>query len=1318
MSTITFQTTVKSIKLKEKDTYGSYAISVDPASPESGKMKICIPYFAYGTEEEWANWRKQFEQLKKRAGWTNGSTLFHNARILLRDAALQYFEMAKQSIQGDSVRAFQETLDAVSQMISPGKPALDLKRYMRDTSKPLSLTMDEYYARLEELNSLIPHFQAPGNTCFTREELRQIVECNVPRPWQAEYEASGQEFTQMSKLINYFKKCEAREQKGKNKKPKQLPVNGQPSNGNYKKREEKQKNKNKNHNDREQKWCAFHKSKTHNTAECRMKDKAKEEENHAIMSSDEECNQIVSEEGKDEIILEIPIAIEQGKGKYTLRKALLDGGSSRTLINASCVPKNAGITEERRRWKTKSGSFETTGSIMLPCKLPGFTTMRRIRHKAHIVQDKKNEEYDVILGRDFLVAMGIQMDFLEKTLTWDEVRIPMPTAKMSRDKLSEVFQQSVTLREAEERLGKILDAKYEKTDINEAIPDHLGEGDKQELLQLLKEFEDLFEAKLGTMPGQPYELPLRPNSKPYHAKAFPVPHIYVETVKKEVKRLVELGVLVEDANSEWAAPCFIIPKKNGQVRLVTDFRKLNKALIRTPFPMPRIAEILHGIQGFAYVTSLDFNMGYYSTRVSKRSSGVLTIILPWGKYQYTRLPFGISTAPDEFQRRMTSIFGDMECARVYLDDVLVITAGDFTQHLKDLRAVLNRVREAGMQVNVGKSNFVATETEYLGFLLTREGVKPLPAKVKAIQRMQSPTNKKELRRFIGMVNYYKDMWRLRAHLLTPLSALTGKKSIFTWGEEQQTAFEQIKLQICASVTLSYPDFQQPFVIFTDASTFQLGGVITQKGKPLAFFSRKLNSAQRRYTIMEQELLSIVEILREYRNILLGHKIVIYTDHKNLSCDNFQSARVQRWRLIIEEFGPEIKYVKGEHNIVADALSRHPMEAQTELQEENFLQDIDKEQDYPMSYEVIELFQEECPKLKNQEFRKNMTKETFKKRELWCFNNRIYIPTKLQPQVMEFYHEVLMHPGMNRTYQTMRPHFTWPKMKKDIEEWVSNCKICKAWKRDNTQYGKLPTKDPVTTPWTTVCIDTIGPYPRCEKKPELGKFWATTMIDPATGWFEIAPAFHRTAAEAARTLDEQWFCRYPRPQECIHDQGTEFTGADFQKVLNENGVTPKAITVKNPQANAVLERLHQVIGNHFRTSVDVNDDRVNALQAIAFAIRATYRTVTQASPAQLVFGRDMMMDTLFTANWKEIRDRKIRQVRIDNARENKTRVEHVYKEGDLVYLLLDLKTRAKMKRPTMGPYPIIQVRDNGTVVIQRGAYSETVNIRRLRPFNPQ
>jgi hypothetical protein len=210
-------------------------------------------------------------------------------------------------------------------------------------------------------------------------------------------------------------------------------------------------------------------------------------------------------------------------------------------------------------------------------------------------------------------------------------------------------------------------------------------------------------------------------------------------------------------------------------------------------------------------------------------------------------------------------------------------------------------------------------TEYLGFILIREGIKPQQQKVNAILQVAPPHNVKQVRSFVGMLNHYKAMIPCHSHPLTPLTALTKKNIKFEWTKEHQQAFDSLKNSLAREVVLAYPDFSVPFEIYTNTLKYQIGSIITQKDKPLAFNSRKLTNPQTRYTVTELELLAIVETLHEYKCILLGHLITIYMDHKNLTFSNFTTNCVTRWRLIVEEYSPKIVYLPSKRNIIADAI---------------------------------------------------------------------------------------------------------------------------------------------------------------------------------------------------------------------------------------------------------------------------------------------------------------------------------------------------------------------------------------------------------------
>ena len=416
--------------------------------------------------------------------------------------------------------------------------------------------------------------------------------------------------------------------------------------------------------------------------------------------------------------------------------------------------------------------------------------------------------YDLIIGRDLLRELGIVLDFKNNTIQWDDVEMPMKSNQQVQNEHFHIQEDKFYPSESD-RIKKILEAKYQPADLKEVIREasYLSREEQQQLYELLKRFETLFDGTVGKWEGVRADITLKPGVKPYHAKPYPVPKAHERTLKLEVERLCKARILKKVNHSEWASPHFIIGKKDLTIRMITDLRELNKRIQRNPYPIPKIQDLLLKLEGFMYATSLDLNMGYYHIELTPTAKKYCTIVFPFGKYEYQRLPMGLCNSPDIFQEKMSELMTGLEFVRVYLDDILCITCGTFKEHLHQLEQVFKRLKDAKLKVNLRKSSLAKPELEYLGYWITREGIKPVTKKIEALMKIQTPRTKRELRRFIGMINFYRDMWIRRSHILAPLAKLTSKSVKWKWTDVEQKAFDTIKKVISEEVQKCYYNIQ-------------------------------------------------------------------------------------------------------------------------------------------------------------------------------------------------------------------------------------------------------------------------------------------------------------------------------------------------------------------------------------------------------------------------------------------------------------------------------------------------------------------------------
>jgi hypothetical protein len=258
-------------------------------------------------------------------------------------------------------------------------------------------------------------------------------------------------------------------------------------------------------------------------------------------------------------------------------------------------------------------------------------------------------------------------------------------------------------------------------------------------------------------------------------------------------------------------------------------------------------------------------MGFSHFELSEELSNMSTFILPFGLFKYKRLSMvGLCVSPDVMQSKMTQLFNDCSHIKVYMDDILLFTKGTYGEHLNQVDEALERLRSKNMAINALKSFWAVDKVDYSGFRLTKQGILPQTKKVKAIMGMERPKNKKELRQFIGMVNYYRYMWKKQSHVLVPLDTLAGKNSKFEWKEEHYTtAFNEMKAIVSKETLLSFPEYSQRFELYVDASDKQLSAVLMQGKKVLAFFLKKLTEMMKKYGVREKEMLSVIESLKEF-----------------------------------------------------------------------------------------------------------------------------------------------------------------------------------------------------------------------------------------------------------------------------------------------------------------------------------------------------------------------------------------------------------------------------------------------------------------------
>ena len=735
-----------------------------------------------------------------------------------------------------------------------------------------------------------------------------------------------------------------------------------------------------------------------------------------------------------------------------------------------------------------------------------------------------------------------------------------------------------------------------------------------------------------------------------------------EEVKALLEQMLAKGV-VEPSSSPWAAPVVLVRKKDGSMRFCIDYRKLNEVTRKDAYPLPRIDVTLDALHGSCWFTTLDLLSGYWQVEVEEADRAKTAFCTPEGLYQFRVMPFGLCNAPACFQRLMDLVLSGLQWSQclVYLDDIIVL-GNSFETHIQNLDSVFQRLQEAGLRLKPAKCAFFRKEVQYLGHIISRQGVATDPEKVGKVASWPVPTSRREVQQFVGFANYYRRFIKDFAQLARPLHRLTERTAPFTWSHECQESFDQLRERLCSTPILAYPDFQRPFILDTDASDTGIGGVLSQmddqgRERVIAYGSRLLSKPERKYCVTRRELLAVVTFIQQYRPYLVCRKFTLRTDHGSLTwLRNFKEPEGQlaRWLERLQELDFEIVHRRGSAHRNADSLSRLPCIqcgrtshstaseiATTALQglpaqpsdnlREQQLADKTlgplirgKESgnkpmigsfESPTSANIRRLLQIWDQLVVNQGVLCRYSKSS----ETSGRGLQIVVPESLQTEVLADLHEGVAggHLGSDKTLGRLKERFYWPGHYEDVKEWCRNCAVCASRKSPPVR-PRAPLEPIIASyPMQLVAVDIVGPFP----ESEAGNCYILVVADYFTRYTEAYPLPNQEASTVANKLVNEFFLRYSPPERLHSDQGRNFESAIITETCRLLGVEKSRTTPYHPQSDGLVERFNRTLLDMLATAVgDRPFEWEKHLRRLCYAYNTSTHPTTGFPPFQLMFGR--------------------------------------------------------------------------------------------------
>lgn len=849
--------------------------------------------------------------------------------------------------------------------------------------------------------------------------------------------------------------------------------------------------------------------------------------------------------------------------------------------------------------------------------------------------------------------------------------------------------------------------------------------------QLFQEFPQLLRP---SMPPSDYRCPITHHIEtgdalPVFAKARPLVKDKYDAVRKEFNCLISDGIL-RPSKSQWSSPLHVVPKKDSaSYRPVGDYRALNSVTKPDRYPLPNMNTLSYHLYNSQIFSKLDLQRAYHQIPMHSDDVAKTAVTTPFGLYEYLSMPFGLRNAASTFQRFMDSLFKDIPFVFVYLDDILIFSSNE-QEHLTHLKTVFSILTSHYLRINLHKCEFLKESIVFLGYTLSFDGISIPKSRKQPILEHPVPLDFQGLRRFLGMVGFYRKLIPNFADLIFPLTELIRrfpKSNSLPWRDTEFQAFDTIKQAVADAITLPFPNPTcSSFHLVTDCSQFAIGAALHQVvddiTRPIAFYSAKLSAPQQRYSAFDRELLAAYMATLHFKPFLEGRQVTLFTDHKPLVSAFFsrlpaKTDRQQRHLSCLTEYLSSAEYIRGEDNVVADNLSR-PIDNITSAT----LVDL----------HTIAIAQQTDSEI-HSTFSGNLTllplNDTV---SIWCDMThpypRPYVPQPLRKQIFETFHS-LAHTGMHSTVKFIKARYFWPHLDKTIRSWARECLQCQ--KSKIIRHTKSPI-EPFSIPgsrFEVVHIDIVGPLPPASppSASSTSYRYLLTCIDRVTRWMEAIPMTDVTATSCAYAFISGWISRFGVPLYVVTDRGAQFESELFQELSKRIGFYKLRTTAYHPQANGLVERFHRTLKSALCARAE---DWINSLPIVLLGLRC-HPHASGVSPFTAVTGKTPLtpQDLLHHSNNHAVSSSQFisdfvrRMEEFDCIPAVSTFLPPVAAVSPQlhtcthVWLRVD-RLRKPLEAPFTGPFLVIKRNPKHFVIESPSGRHSTVSIDRLKPvFRP-